>query len=129
MVCGGLVFLFFVAPSLIAVFAYANAFNQDVSKWNTGAVTNMYMSKSNLFPSFCATASIVVFFVFFCIFCVLLKTTTRVLSDHSFHTFLFVFGMVYFFVASSSCSVLLRTCVQSGRVQMEYGCGDNYAKQ
>ena len=44
-VCGGLVFLFFVAPSLLAVFDRASVFNQDVSKWNTGAVTNMGNSK------------------------------------------------------------------------------------
>ena len=45
--CGGLVFLFFVAPfSLLAVFGYASAFNQDVSNWNTGAVTTMEGSKS-----------------------------------------------------------------------------------
>ena len=31
-----------------AVFYRASAFNQDVSKWNTGAVTNMDMSKCNL---------------------------------------------------------------------------------
>ena len=38
----GLVFLFFVAPfSLLAVFQDASAFNQDLSNWNTGAVTNM----------------------------------------------------------------------------------------
>jgi surface protein len=43
-VCGGLIFLFFVAPSL-AVFYQASAFNQDVSKWNTGAVTSMSGSK------------------------------------------------------------------------------------
>ena len=36
--------LFFVATSL-AVFMFASAFNQDVSKWNTGAVTTMYGSK------------------------------------------------------------------------------------
>jgi surface protein len=36
----GLVFLFFVAPfSLLAVFRYASAFNQDVSNWNMDAVT------------------------------------------------------------------------------------------
>ena len=49
-VCGGLVFLLLVAPSL-AVFKSANAFNQDVSKWNTGAVTSMYGSKCTLSPS------------------------------------------------------------------------------
>ena len=37
---------FFVAPfSLLAVFRYAKAFNQDVSNWNTGAVTLMNNSK------------------------------------------------------------------------------------
>ena len=46
-VCGGLVFLFFVAPSL-AVFEYARAFNQNVSNWNTGAVTTMNNSKCTL---------------------------------------------------------------------------------
>ena len=48
--CGGLVCFFFVAP-LLAVFRYASAFNQDVSKWNTGAVTNMQGSKCTLSPS------------------------------------------------------------------------------
>ena len=48
----GLVFLFFVAPlSLLAVFNYAIAFNQDVSTWNTGAVTRMNYSKCTLSPS------------------------------------------------------------------------------
>jgi surface protein len=49
-VCGGLVFLFFVAPSL-AVFYQAKKFNQDVSKWNTGAVNTMASSKCTLSPS------------------------------------------------------------------------------
>ena len=48
----GLVFLFFVAPfSLLAVFNGASAFNQDVSKWNTGAVTSMAGSKCTVSPS------------------------------------------------------------------------------
>jgi surface protein len=48
----GLVILFFVAPfSLLAVFQYASAFNQDVSTWNTGAVTTMVSSKCTLSPS------------------------------------------------------------------------------
>ena len=48
----GLVFLFFVAPfSLLAVFMSASVFNQDVSKWNTGAVTDMNGSKCTLSPS------------------------------------------------------------------------------
>jgi len=45
----GLVILFVVAPfSLLAVFQQASAFNQDVSKWNTGAVTTMQESKCTL---------------------------------------------------------------------------------
>jgi surface protein len=48
----GLVFLFFVAPfSLLAVFKDAGAFNSDVSKWSTGAVTYMSNSKCTLSPS------------------------------------------------------------------------------
>jgi surface protein len=44
--------LFFVAPfSLLAVFESASVFNQDVSTWNTGAVTNMQQSKYTLSPS------------------------------------------------------------------------------
>jgi hypothetical protein len=42
-----------------------------------------------------------------------------------------VVGLVFlFFVAPflSSCSVSI-PCVQSGRVEMEYGGGDNYGKQ
>ena len=48
-VCGGLVFLFFVAPPL-AVFNWATAFNSDVSKWNMSAVTTMEYSKCTLSP-------------------------------------------------------------------------------
>ena len=53
---GGLGFLFSVAPSSLAVFASASAFNSDVSKWNTGAVTNMRSSKCTLSPSLCGHA-------------------------------------------------------------------------
>jgi surface protein len=57
----GLDFLFFVAPfSLLAVFWDAVAFNQDVSKWNTGAVTTMAYSKCTLSSSLLATAPSVV---------------------------------------------------------------------
>jgi surface protein len=69
-VYGGLVFLFFVEPSL-AVFIFAAAFNSDVSKWNTGAVTNMQQRE--------CTLSLPLHFEY---------TTTRVLSDHNSHTFL-----------------------------------------
>ena len=52
--CGGFgLSLFIVAPfSLLAVFYRASAFNQDVSKWNTGAKTVM----SNMFESAAAFA-------------------------------------------------------------------------
>jgi surface protein len=46
--------LFFVAPfSLLAVFSQASAFKQDVSTWNTGAVTNMRYSKCTLSLPLC----------------------------------------------------------------------------
>ena len=58
--------LFFGAPSL-AVFYAASVFNQDVSKWNTGAVTTMAYSKCTLLFRFVATRlhafSLVVYFV------------------------------------------------------------------
>jgi len=95
---------FFVAASLIAVFSQASAFNQDVSNWNTGAVTTMLDSKCTLSLSV-ATPSAVVFVEY---------TLTRVLSDHNSHTFccfvvlkrylfccLWWVGHVFFFVAPS----------------------------
>ena len=54
------------------------SFNNDLSKWNTGAVTKMYKSKCTLSPSPVATPSAVVY---------LECTTTRVSSDHNSHTF------------------------------------------
>jgi surface protein len=54
-VCGGLIFLLFVALSLV-VFNSASAFNQDVSNWNTGAVTTMAHSKCTLPPPLCGHA-------------------------------------------------------------------------
>jgi surface protein len=57
----GLSFFSFVALSF-AVFYDASAFNQDVSKWNTGAVTDMRFSKCILSLSLSvATPSAVVF--------------------------------------------------------------------
>ena len=85
-------FFFFVAPSL-AVFMDASVFNQDVSKWNTGAVTNMNGSKCTLLSLSVATPSAVVYFEY---------TTTRVSSDHNSHTFCYfcfcVFDTVLYFV-------------------------------
>ena len=58
----GLVFLFSLLHpfSLLAVFYWAHAFNQDVSTWNTGAVTSMSWSKCTLSSSLLATAPSVV---------------------------------------------------------------------
>ena len=62
----GLVFLFFVAPfSLLAVFcsfSTATSFNQNVSNWNTGAVTSMYQSKCTRSLPLWATAFRLLFF-------------------------------------------------------------------
>ena len=62
-------FFFFVASfSLLAVFSSAWAFNQDVSKWNTGAVTTMANSKCARSLSLSvATAPSVVVWCFECI--------------------------------------------------------------
>ena len=35
-------------PLLLLVFRYASAFNQDLSSWNVGEVTNMYASESSV---------------------------------------------------------------------------------
>ena len=42
---------FFLVAHSLAVFSSSSVFNQDVSKWKTGAVTNMEWSKCNLSPS------------------------------------------------------------------------------
>ena len=102
---------FFVAPSLCAVFMLASVFNQDVSKWKTGAVTNMGSSKCTLSPSLSslsslsvATTSAVMYFE---------HTTTRVSSDHTSHTccyccfvFLKRHSFLLFVVGWSSFSLL-----------------------
>jgi len=51
----GLVFLFSLLHpfSFLAVFYGASAFNQDVSTWNTGAVTDMQQSKCTLSLPLC----------------------------------------------------------------------------
>ena len=43
---------------LLAVFGSASAFNQDVSKWNTGAVTIMECGKCTLSPSLWPTTRV-----------------------------------------------------------------------
>ena len=102
-VCGGLVFLFFVAPSR-AVFNQARAFNQDVSKWNTGAVTNMWGSKCTRQLEFHRITILTRFVILFCVF-------------ETVPFLLFVVGLVFlFFVATSLLQCFLahlrsiRTC-------------------
>ena len=67
------------SPS-IAVFYQANAFNQDVSKWNTGAVTTMYFSKCTLSPSLWPRHP-------FCCWVFEIYDNSRVLHDLNSHTF------------------------------------------
>ena len=127
--CGGFgLSLFFVAPfSLLAVFYGASVFNQDVSKWNTGAVTNMNGSKCNLSLSLSvATAPPLsqVSHVLF-IFCCLWFET-----GHCCCCLCGGFGPSFLCCTLLlSCSVCLRICVQFRRVEMEYECGDKYVKQ
>jgi hypothetical protein len=122
-----LVFLFFVAPSL-AVFYIATTFNRDVSKWNTGAVKTMKESKCTHLSLSVATPSVYVV--------VFINTTIRVASDYKILTRFVNFWFVvfwflewYLFCGTLSCSVLPSICVQSGRVEMEYGGGDKYVWQ
>jgi len=74
---------FFVALSFVAVFYRASAFNSDVSKWNTSAVTTMESSKSTLTLPV-AMPSVVVFF----------NTTARVSSDYILTRFVILFVFV-----------------------------------
>jgi surface protein len=71
-----LFFLYYYHPPH-PVFGAAKAFNSDVSKWNTGAVRDMALSKCNLSLSFCGHA------FHYCVFEINFST----LSDHNSHTF------------------------------------------
>ena len=130
--CGGFgLSLFFVAPfSLLAVFSSASAFNQDVSNWNTGAVTTMNLSKCTLSLSLplCGHGA------FRCgVLLDVYDNSCFIGSKISHVLFLFCvcglgFGLSFLCCTLlSSCSVLFRICVQFRRVEMEYGGGDNYA--
>jgi surface protein len=118
----GLVFLFFVALfSLLAVFYEAKKFNQDVSKWNTGTVTDMSYSKCTLSPSLWPRR------LPFCGVYLRQLEVCRVTSLS--HVFVVVVCVVLLHPFLSSCSVSTRREVQSGRVEMEYGDGDRYVIQ
>ena len=86
-VCGGLVFLFLVAPSL-AVFYAASAFNRDVSKWNTSAVTNMGYSKRSLSLPLCGHSA------FHCGVVLNISTATRGSSGYKSLTSIVLFVVV-----------------------------------
>jgi surface protein len=82
----GLVILFFVAPfSLLAVFYGASVFNQDVSKWNTGAVTTMQYSK-------CTLSLSVGHGTFRCGVLLNLYDNSRFVGSHVSHVVVLVFG-------------------------------------
>ena len=135
-VCGGLVFHFFVAPfSLLAVFAvfgYASVFNQDVSNWNTGAVITMESSKCNFASSLWPRLSC-------CVFYYTINWVSSFVNSHTFYFSWFwyfycliVTGCFFFLCCGTHlciCSVSWCTCVQFWCVKMEYGCGDNYASK
>ena len=82
----GLVFLFFVAPfSLLAVFHSASVFNQNVSTWNTGAVTNMKMSKCTLSLPLCGHGA------FHCGVVLNIYDNSSFIGSHFSHVLLFCF--------------------------------------
>ena len=91
----GFCFLCLLYPHLlspfIAVFHTASVFNQDVSKWNTGAVTSMEGSKCTHALSLVATPSVAMFLNIY--------DNSRVSSDHTSHTFCFLFVFVFCFLS------------------------------
>ena len=102
--CGGLIILSLLHPLFhLSVFNTASVFNQDVSTWNTGAVTSMYGSKckiSLLFvlpppPYLCIPSSIslttrLIYMYTPSAVGYFNITTTRVLFVHNSHTFCYV---------------------------------------
>ena len=126
--CGGcgLSFLCCTLVSLLAVFQSASAFNQNVSNWNTGAVTTMQGSKCTLslspslwprrLPLWCVVEYI--------------YDNSRFVESQKSHTFCGGFGLSFLCCTLlSSCSVSFRICVQSARVELEHGGGDNDGRQ
>ena len=83
----GVVVLFECCDALLAAFQYASAFNSDLSKWQTGKVTNMEESKCTL--SRCG---------------VLVQAETRICELT--HLVVFVVEIVVFFVCGGCCHSL-----------------------
>jgi surface protein len=128
--CGGfgLSFLCF-----LAVFSFASVFNQDVSEWNTGVVTDMAYSKCTRSPPLCGHGA------FRCGVLLSIYDNSRFVGSQVSHILFFFsfvvgngtfllfagwFGLSFLFCALLSCSVSGCICVQSGRVHLEYGGGD-----
>ena len=121
--------------SLLAVFHDAPVFNQDVSKWNTGAVTTMESSKCTLsfslwprrLPLCCVNSRSVGSQKShtFCSFCVC------GLQRDLFCCLCGGFGLSFLCCTLHFlyCSVFSRICVQFRRVGMEYRGGDKYVIQ
>jgi surface protein len=87
-------------------FSYAKAFNADISKWDTAAVTNMALS-----TSFCCP--------------LLLSLEFCPLTPVAFY---FTFSQFYLFstAPTSSYSVLFCFCLQRGHFQVEHCGGDDH---
>ena len=116
-----------MAPFSFAVF-YKTPFNQDVSNWNTGAVTNMLSmfggaAAFNQDVSNWNTGAVVEMSYSKCI----LSLPLGGIYDNSILTHFVIYVVLWWH--PRFCSVFRRICVQSGRVQMEYGCGDKNARQ
>ena len=128
----GLSFLF-VAPSL-AVFFKTSQFNQNVSNWNTGAVKTMRSSKCTLSPSPWPRLPLLCILnirqLEFHRITILTRCVILILCvcNGTLFCCLWWAGLC-FLCCTLSCSVLVRIFVQSGRVEMEYGCGDKYGSQ
>ena len=99
---------------------YNSAFNSDISKWDTGAVTSMYNSKS--FIEWC----------FFLFVAIVLFVVVVVVVD-----------TMFFYLLNSSppppstccstccclCSVPIQFSLQFGHFEMEYGSRDQYGME
>ena len=125
----------FVAPfSLLAVFRSAYKFDQDVSNWNTGAVTTMEYSKCTPSPSLWPRLPLLCFLnlqqLEFHRITILTRSVLLfcVCETAPFCCCLWWVGLS-FLCCTLSCSVLECKCVQSGFVQMEYGYGDKYVSK
>ena len=95
-VWGGLVTAFSLLHP--TVFGYASAFNQDVSKWNTGAVWTMNFSKCTLSPSLWPRLPLL---------CILIYDDSSFIGSHFSHVlFCFIFKCFTTAVSNEHCAVV-----------------------